>query len=85
MKALLLLAAALLAGCAGTSHAPVVTEVKIPIAERCEAPVPDRPVFAVDLLPIGSDIYQQVKALRAEREQRKGYELELEAAVRACR
>lgn len=79
------LLAALLAGCASAPPAPVATEVKIPVSEKCEAPVPTRPAFAVDALPIGADIYAQTKALRAERQQRKGYELKLETAVQACR
>jgi len=35
-------------------------------------------------LPLGSDIWDQMKALRAERWQRQGYETELEAAVKVC-
>ncbi|MDD5175746.1 MAG: hypothetical protein PHQ05_04915 [Sterolibacterium sp.] len=85
MKMLLPLLIVLLAGCVTLPPAPVVTEVDIPIGEKCEAPVPKQPSFAVDALPIGADIYAQTKALRAERQQRKGYEHELEAAVKACR
>lgn len=79
------LLAGLLCGCASVPPAPVANEVKIPVSEQCEAPVPQRPAFAVDALPIGADIYAQTKALRAERQQRKGYELKLETAVQACR
>lgn len=89
MKPVILIAAlalyALLQGCAGLRPAPVVTEVKVPVAVPCEAPMPAEPVFAVDLLPIGSDIHEQMKALRAERHQRRGYETELKAAAKACR
>lgn len=59
-------------------------EVRVPVAVPCKAPVPVAPAFAVDALPIGSGIWEQLKALRAERWQRKGYETELEAAVKAC-
>lgn len=84
VKLLLILALlATLPGCATTS-APVVTEVNIPVAVPCEAPLPEKPDFAVDNLPIGAPIDEQMRALRAERAQRKGYEIELEAAVRAC-
>lgn len=84
MKILALALAAMLAGCV-TLPAPVVTTVEIPVSEKCDAPVPSRPAFAVDALPLGADIFDQSKALRAERQQRKGYEIELEAAVQACR
>lgn len=82
----IIVAVALLSGCATTlPPAPVVTEVKIPIAEKCDAPVPPRPAFAVDALPLGAGIFEQMQTLRAERLQRRGYELELETAVQACR
>lgn len=71
-----------LAGCSGM--APTVQEVKVPVPVPCKAPTPERPAFAVDGLPAGSGIWEQTKALRAERKQRQGYEAELEAAVRAC-
>jgi len=54
------------------------------VAVPCKAPTPQRPLFAVDGLPLGSGIWDQMKALRAERLQRQGYEAELEAAVSAC-
>lgn len=72
-------------GCASTPRAPDVVEVKVPVYRSCDAPVPARPAFAVDALPIGADIDVQMQALRAERQQRKGYEIELETAVQACR
>lgn len=71
-----------LAGCAGL--APKVQEVKVPVPVLCKVDAPERPAFAVDGLPAGSGIWEQMKALRAERMQRMGYERELEASVRAC-
>lgn len=71
-----------LAGCAGL--APNVQEVKVPVPVPCKVEAPLRPAFAVDGLPVGSGIWEQMKALRAERKQRQGYEAELEAAVKAC-
>ncbi|CAI1919011.1 hypothetical protein [Serratia plymuthica] len=44
-----------------------------------------RPAFAVDQLPIGALIDAQMRALRAERHQRIGYERELLAANEACK
>lgn len=77
--------AALLAGCTALPPAPVVTEIRVPVYQRCDAPVPVRPGFAVDALALGADIHAQMQALRAERRQRQGYERELETAVQACR
>lgn len=84
MKSAILLAALLLTGCAGLMPAPKVVEVKVPVQVQCKVVPPERPLFAVDGLPVGSGIWEQMKALRAERMQRIGYEVELEAAVRAC-
>lgn len=78
-----LAALAILNGCA--SHPPAVLEAKIPVEIPCEPPLIPRPAFAVDGLPLGAGIPAQMKALRAERKQRQAYELELEAAVEACR
>lgn len=71
-----------LAGCSGM--APKVQEVKVPVPVPCKVEAPMRPTFAVDDLPVGSGIWEQMKALRAERQQRQGYEAELEAAVKSC-
>lgn len=82
MKTAILLTVLLLTGCAGMT--PRVVEVKVPVPVPCKATPPERPLFAVDGLAIGSGIWEQMKALRAERQQRIGYEVELEAAVKAC-
>lgn len=64
---------------------PKVQEVDIPVVVPCKVETPRKPLFIVDSLPIGSDIFEQVKALLAERKQRQGYEKELEAVVEACK
>jgi hypothetical protein len=81
----LLLIVILLPGCGGLPRAPIVTEVRIPVETPCDAPLPEKPAFAVDALEVGAPIDAQMRALRAERQQRKGYEIELEAAAKACR
>ncbi len=74
-----------LVGCATSTLPPgLPVEVRIPVAVPCKTPVPERPAFAADALPLGSGIWDQMAALRAERFQRKGYEAELETAVKAC-
>ena len=86
MKSLSLILPALLTGCAG---APVAAtppvEVSIPVSVPCRVPAVQRPAFAVDALPLGAAIDSQMRALRAERHQRRAYEAELEAAVEVCR
>lgn len=74
--------ALLLAACASQVVRPV--EVKIPVAVPCNVDTPKKPIFAVDALPIGSNIWQQMAALRADRINRLAYEKELEAAIAAC-
>lgn len=63
---------------------PPVREVRIPVPVPCDEVMPTKPAYAVDALPVGSDIWKQTAALRAERKQRQGYELELETSLRAC-
>jgi len=74
--------ALLLTGCASQVARPV--EVKIPVAVPCSIGIPKKPASAVDALPIGSNIWQQMAALRADRINRLAYEKELEAAIAAC-
>lgn len=74
----------LLAGCATTPQPAQPVEVSVPVEVPCKVSAPVRPAFAVDALPIGSSLWNQVRALRAERLQRKGYESELEVAVLSC-
>ncbi|KVZ18655.1 hypothetical protein WT88_29690 [Burkholderia stagnalis] len=90
MKKLILVAVlcAALAGCATAPQAPepapVVTTVDKPVPVPCKVPKPERPAFAFDSLPFGADIYTQVATLLADRKQRQGYEVRLEAAVDSC-
>lgn len=85
--AVLLLAmscALLLSGCGLLKPVEVIktVEVEKPVY-WCPAVEIPRPAFAVDALPLGSDIHTQMKHLRAEREQRKAYEGKLEAALQS--
>lgn len=87
MKRALIVLALLLAGCAGQvaePPEPVVVRVEVPIEVPCRTERVQRPAFAVDSLPTGAPIAEQMRALRAERLQRKGYEVRLEAAIEAC-
>ncbi|MFK4075234.1 hypothetical protein ACI2KX_16120 [Ectopseudomonas khazarica] len=88
MKRLIAVLCLVLTGCAGQvaePPEPQVVRVEVPVQVPCRTERVQRPVFAVDVLPIGASIAEQMRALRADRLQRKGYELRLEAAVEACR
>lgn len=73
----------------GCSQHPVVikepVEVKVPVAVPCEVQLPDRPVWAMDTPGLKKEniLTKGVEALR-EVEQRHQYEIELEAALKAC-
>ncbi|CAI2077409.1 Uncharacterised protein [Serratia marcescens] len=85
MKNLFIVSALALAGCSSPPPAPSYVEVKVPVAVPCKTADVARPAFVVDQLPIGAPIDMQMRALRAERHQRIGYELELLAANEACK
>lgn len=85
MKRLIVVSVLALANCSSAPPAPTYVEVKVPIAVPCKTADVTRPAFAVDQLPIGATIDVQMRALRAERHQRIGYERELIAANEACK
>lgn len=89
MKAMMIvLAIAALAGCQSQQQTPApeprVVEVQVPVAVPCKIAAVARPAFAVDSLPLGAEIDEQMRALRAERKQRQGYETRLEASLQGC-
>ncbi|TLP71332.1 hypothetical protein FEA48_21150 [Pseudomonas nitroreducens] len=85
MKWLLVLVVAL-AGCAGqVKPEPRTVRVEVPVAVPCRAPAVEVPTWATASLQKGDSLQTKVRALLAELEQRKGYELQLVAAVKACR
>ncbi|MCG8907309.1 hypothetical protein [Pseudomonas sp. DP-17] len=88
MRVMLIGLALVLAGCQSQQQAPMpeprVVEVQVPVAVPCKFIPVSRPVFAVDSLPLGAAVDVQMRALRAERKQRQGYEMRLEAALLGC-
>lgn len=73
-----------LAGCMASK--PVIETVTIekPVPVPCRIPPIDKPAFAVDQVSQADDMATINRALRAELEQRRGYEKLLEAGVKAC-
>jgi hypothetical protein len=73
----------------GCASAPVdVQPVQVPLVEKCEAPAVLKPTWALDTVQLTGnrdlDMVLIYRAMEAEIEQRIGYELALEAAVRIC-
>lgn len=86
MRKLIVSMAMLLVGCsARTETPPAVVEVKVPVLQKCDIRQPDAPAFAVASLPVGAPIDVQMRALRAERHQRQGYEILLRAEIDKCK
>lgn len=84
MKWLLVLMIAL-AGCAGqVEPEPRTVRVEVPVAVPCLVPAVEVPAWATASLQKGDSLQTKVRALLAELEQRKGYEVQLLAAVRSC-
>ncbi len=81
----------LLTGCAGF-NAPAVVKVSVPVSVPCIIATINKPDFAVDALPADppagvsrSDfVWDQMRALRADRIQRQAYEKIIESAIKAC-
>ncbi|MFJ1336750.1 hypothetical protein ACIKP7_01260 [Pseudomonas caricapapayae] len=86
MRALLIVCALVLAGCAGRSEPETqYVRVEVPVQVPCRAPEVVMPPWAAAGLRKGDSLEVKVRALLAERRQRIGYEKQLVAAVSACR
>ena len=82
--AVLLLALASLAGCAGAPHTDVL-QVRIPVPIACSEPVPERPSMPTEALRTDASLDDFARAAMAEIERREGYEGQLVAALESCR
>lgn len=76
-----------LAGCAGQVEEPEprIVRVEVPVAVPCRTDPVAVPAWVADGLRKSDSLEVKVRALLAERRQRKGYERELLAANEACR
>ncbi len=84
MKWLLVLPIAL-AGCAGqVEPEPRTVRVEVPVAVPCRAPDVQEPTWATASLQKDDSLQSKVRALLAELEQRRGFEVQLRAAIQAC-
>jgi hypothetical protein len=85
MRAIWLGVVVALAGCAGqVEPEPRTVRVEVPVAVPCRAPAVAEPSWATASLRKGDSLQVKVRALLAELEQRKGFELQLRSALEAC-
>lgn len=86
MKRLLIFTAMLaLSGCASKApELPPAVRVEIAVPVPCKTKAVEVPAFAAEGLKKTDPLEVKVRALLAERRQRKGYEQLLLAAVAAC-
>ncbi|MEA3171370.1 MAG: hypothetical protein QOI97_4318 [Pseudomonas sp.] len=84
MKALLMVLAVVLAGCAGRPPEVRTIRVEVPVLMPCKTKEVAVPPWAAQGLNKSDSLELKVRALLAERRQRIGYERQLVAAVEAC-
>lgn len=77
----IVVAAALMEGCSAVGGA-ITVKTAVPVA--CDQAEPERPFMPTDDLRPGADVNRYVRAARAERLVRQGYEDRLVTALRAC-
>lgn len=85
MRVLLCMVLVFVAGC--TTAPRVITktvEVKVPVPVPCRIAPIDKPVFALDRLSTADDLYSKGRAALVELDERRAYEVVLEAAVKSC-
>jgi hypothetical protein len=82
MKLLMILPVLLLTACASVATVTPV-EVKVPVMVPCKVAAPVQPVTTY--APPYTTVFSAVQALLADRELMIAYELELSAALAACR
>lgn len=84
MRALLVVLALVLAGCAGKEPEVRTVRVEVPVQVPCKTKEVAVPPWAATGLKKSDSLEVKVRALLAERRQRIGYERQLVAAVNAC-
>lgn len=84
MKALLLVLAMVLAGCAGRPPEVRTVRVEVPVLVPCKTKEVAVPPWAAQGLKKSDSLELKVRALLAERRQRIGYEKQMQASVQSC-
>lgn len=84
MKYALLCVAMIVSGCCTNPTKPPEV-VKVPVAIPCPVAIPTPPAFQFDKLKPTDTIWDKVKVLLSDRQLSIAYELELTAALAACK
>jgi hypothetical protein len=80
MKYIILAAALVLSGCAGTKMPP---SIQIPISEPCKTEDPLQPTYRY--VPPYENVFDAVRDLLGDRELSTAYEIEQRAALKSCK
>lgn len=82
---LALAVAIILTGCVTVPEKPIVQTVVVekPVQVRCQIPPVERPPWETERAD-AADAVSVSRAIRAELEQRRGYEARIEAAAKSC-
>lgn len=78
------IACLILAGCATAEPRTVYRDVKVIVPVPCRVTLPDEPVYATQGLTLDEPLFELVRALLVEREQRKAVDVETRAAAKSC-
>lgn len=82
MKPLALAPLLLLAGC---ETMPTTVTVRVPVPVACQVATPERPVLAIDTMSPDLPLDVQNRHMRADHDERDGYEGRLETALATCK
>lgn len=78
------LIASALSGCATAEPRVIYRDVKVAVSIPCKVDLPDEPDYATNSLALDAPIFDMVRALLVEREQRKARDVEVTAAAKSC-
>jgi hypothetical protein len=84
MKAACALVLLTVAGCATAEPRIVTREVKVPVPVACAPKLPAPTPYEADAVSLDGSVFDLVRSLLIDREQRKATEGELRAALRGC-
>ena len=84
IKIIAIICLLVLSGCAKQPIITTPVEVKIPVSVPCKTPIIPAPAWPTSELRAGDSIFRQVQLILAELQIRKGYEAQLEAAIKSC-
>ena len=85
MKRVAVLLALSLTACATPRERIVYRDVPTPIPVPCAVEAPPEQKYAADKVDLDADLFELVKALLVDREERKAAELKLRAALAGCK